>query len=71
MAVWRVMAKSIDYLYVDIEANTAQEAFEYADCLDGGEFQGHGFGEWVMTRDMVEEMSEGSGAMFNANEKEY
>ena len=69
MAVWRVSAECIDYLYVDIEADTAEQALEYADCLDADSFKSND-GEWIMTKDMVCECEEGSVAMFNANEKE-
>ncbi len=35
---YRVWAESIDYVYVDIEAGSPEEAMEAADALDGGEF---------------------------------
>ena len=39
MAKFRVCAESIDYLYIDIEANSAEEAKEFADeYIDGGEY---------------------------------
>lgn len=39
MAKFRVCVESIDYLYIDIEADTPEEAKEFADeYVDGGEF---------------------------------
>ena len=39
MAKYRVLAQSIDYLYIDIEADTPEEAREFADeHVDGGDF---------------------------------
>lgn len=42
MAKYRVCVESIDYLYIDIEADTPEEAEEFADeYVDGGEFHGN------------------------------
>lgn len=42
MAKYRVCVESIDYLYIDIEADTPEEAKEFADeYVDGGEFHGN------------------------------
>ena len=68
MAVYRVEAESTDYLYVDIEANSPQEAYEYADkYVDGSEFKPNG-SSWQMSINMVSELPEGSEADYNANE---
>lgn len=35
---YRVMYKSTDYLYLDVEANSLEEAKEIAENTDSGEF---------------------------------
>lgn len=47
MAVYRVWAESISYVFVDIEAESEEKAREIADVLDGGDFHEDGFGDWV------------------------
>ena len=49
---YRVHAKSISYVYLDVEADSEEQALEIADRADGGEFTDSGFGDWVM--DLVE-----------------
>lgn len=42
MGKYRVCAESIDYVYIDIEADTPEEAREFADkYVDGSEFHGN------------------------------
>lgn len=43
---YRVCAKSISYVYVDIEAESEEKALEAAEWLDGGEFNDDGCGDW-------------------------
>lgn len=43
---YRVCAKSISYVYVDIEAESEEKALEAATCLDGNEFNDDGYGDW-------------------------
>ena len=38
MAKFRVMYKSTDYVYLDVEADSLEEAKEIAENTDGGEF---------------------------------
>ena len=38
MAVYRVWAESISYVYIDIEAESEDKARELAEQIDGGEF---------------------------------
>ena len=45
MAKYRVWAKSIAYVYIDIEANSEMEAMEAAEALDGGDYHEDG-GDW-------------------------
>ena len=45
MAVYRVWAESITDVYIDIEAESEEKAFEVAKELDGGEFHECG-GDW-------------------------
>lgn len=46
MAKFRVKYRSIDYLYLDVEADTLEEAKEIAENTDGGEFIDDGIGYW-------------------------
>lgn len=46
MAKFRVKYRSIDYLYLDVEADTFEEAKEIAENTDGGEFIENGIGDW-------------------------
>lgn len=47
MAKFRVKYRSIDYVYLDVEADTFEEAKEIAENTDGGEFIENGIGDWV------------------------
>lgn len=47
---YRVMYKSVDYLYLDVEANSIEEAKEIAENTDGGEFIEDGVGDWDYDR---------------------
>ena len=46
MAKFRVMYKSTDYVYLDVEADSLEEAKEIAENTDGGEFIEDGAGDW-------------------------
>ena len=65
MAVYRVWAECISDVYVDVEANTEKEAYEFASELDGGDFVTTPDGDWKMG-DVYEVDTE---PMFNVNEK--
>lgn len=67
MAVYRVWAECISDVYVDVEANSEEEALEYAANLDGGVFVDSGEGDWELGSYAYEVESE---AMFNANEED-
>ena len=47
---YRVMYKSTDYLYLDVEANSLEEAKEIAENTDSGEFVEDGAGDWEYDR---------------------
>ena len=48
MAKFRVCARCIDYLYVDVEADDESEAFAFANgYIDGGDYHNNG-GDWEM-----------------------
>ena len=53
MAKFRVKYRSIDYLYLDVEADILKEAKEIAENTDGGEFidSGIGYQEYDHTED--------------------
>ena len=51
---YRVMYKSTDYLYIDVEADSMEEAIEIAENTDGGEFIEDGVGDWEYDRIMDE-----------------
>ena len=43
---YRVMYKSTEYVYIDVEADSIEEAKEIAENTDGGEFIEDGVGYW-------------------------
>lgn len=48
MAIYRVWAQSISDVYIDIEAENEDQAYDFArDWVDGGEFHDNGLGDWV------------------------
>lgn len=51
---YRVMYKSTDYVYIDVEADSIEEAKEIAENTDGGEFIEDGIGAWEYDRVMDE-----------------
>lgn len=51
---YRVMYKSTEYLYIDVEADSIEEAKEIAENTDGGEFIEDGVGDWKYDRVMDE-----------------
>lgn len=46
MAKFKVKYKSIDYVYLDVEADSLEEAKEIAENTDGGEFMEDGVSDW-------------------------
>ena len=54
---FRVWAKSTDYCYLDVEANSKEEAEEIAENSDGGDFEVyHLQGDWIIRMDLTEEI---------------
>lgn len=51
---YRVMYKSTEYFYLDVEADSLEEALEIAEDTDGGEFYDDGVGDWEYDRTMDE-----------------
>lgn len=51
MAKYRVWAQSISDVYIDVEANSKEEAIEIADEADGGEFIDSNKGDWKLFDD--------------------
>lgn len=51
MPKFRVWAQSISDVYIDVEAETKEEAIEKADAADGGEFIDSNQGDWKLWRD--------------------
>ena len=43
---YRVMYKSTEYVYIDVEADSIEEAKEIAENTDGGEFIEDDVGDW-------------------------
>lgn len=39
MKKWKVPAKSVDYFYIEVEAEDKHEAWQKAEQVDGGDFQ--------------------------------
>lgn len=48
MKKWRVWAECITDVYLDVEAETEEEAKEIADNADGGDFSECPYGEWII-----------------------
>ena len=46
--------KSTDYVYLDVEAGSPEEAKEIAENTDGGEFKEDGVGDWEYDRTETE-----------------
>ena len=46
MAKYRVWAECIFDVYVDVEANSEEEAKNIADEMDGGDFISSPYGDW-------------------------
>ena len=53
MAKYRVFAKSIGYVYLDVEAENVYQAMEIAEEADGGDFHEDG-GGWEFSDDVME-----------------
>ena len=51
MAKYRVWAQSISDVYIDVEADSKEEAIELADEADGGEFIDSNKGDWNLFDD--------------------
>lgn len=47
MAKYRVWAQSISDVYIDIEAESEEQARERAEDIDGGDFHDDGMGDWI------------------------
>lgn len=57
---FRVWAKTVDYCYLDVEADSKEEAMEVAEEADGGAFHNDwSNGEWEFV-DEVEEINDDS-----------
>ena len=50
MAKYRVMYKSTDYLYLDVEADSLEEAKKIAEDTDSEDFIEDGTGDWEYER---------------------
>lgn len=58
MKKFRVWGKSVDYCYIDVCANTKEEAIELANEIDAGEFIfDNGYFE-LLNEDEVEELGD-------------
>lgn len=53
MKTYRVWAKSISYCFVEIEAESENDAMEIAEEMDGGDFEDSGVGDWIID-DVIE-----------------
>ena len=51
MALYRVWAQSISDVYLDVEAESPEEAIQIADATDGGDFIDSSYGDWILNRD--------------------
>jgi len=53
---YRVFAKMVSYCYVDIEAESKEEAEMVAEDIDGGEFEIPSDGSWEICPEMTREV---------------
>ena len=53
MAKFRVWARSISYVYLDVEADSEEQAMEIAEEADGGAYHEDG-GDWEFSDDVME-----------------
>lgn len=53
---YRVFAKMVSYCYVDIEAESKEEAEMVAEDIDGGEFEIPSDGSWEIDPSMTKEV---------------
>ena len=58
MAKFRIYGRSISDVYIDIEANTIDEAHEVAKESDGGDWHEDGFGSWEIDYEDTVELSD-------------
>lgn len=59
MAKYRVWAECIDYVYIDVEAENRDQAYEFArDYVDGGEYHNSCHGDWEM--DSIDQLDDSS-----------
>ena len=68
MAKFRIYAKSISYVYIDIEAETKEKAMEVAEEADGGEFHDDGCGDWEFCEDIIRELDEDANVDYTYDE---
>lgn len=55
MTKYRVFAKMTSYAYLDVEAETGEEAKEIAENTDGGEFISTEDGDWEIENAVLQE----------------
>jgi len=53
MKTYRILASYTNYVYADITAENADEAYEIATQMDGGEFTADSNGDWNIN-DVIE-----------------
>lgn len=56
MATYRVWAKTVSYCYLDIDADSEENALRVAEETDGGEFIPTEDGDWEIMYDSVDEL---------------
>lgn len=67
MAKFRIIARCVDLMYVDVEAANEEEAREMYDELDGSEFHCH-CGDIYFELDDIEEIDDDAEVDFTADE---
>ena len=55
MKKYRILASSVNYFYLDIEANNDDEAWKIAYDSDGGDYKQQGLGDWQI--DNIDEVT--------------
>jgi hypothetical protein len=50
MAKYKVYASYISFCYIDVEADSEEQAYEIAENTDGGDFKQTELGDWRIDR---------------------
>ena len=70
MAKFRIWAQCISDLYIDVEADTREEAEDFAREADGGSFHDSGTCDWGICYSSTEVLPDDANVDFVCNQEE-